>query len=107
MEFTFTQEVPPSRGRVSLKKDRAHEVIDACIDNANEWAKVPYVYLYPDAEGIEAKNLTTRARNLAGRIQRGELAPFNEYSCEATARGTDVYIRVVMTTRERRALEDF
>ena len=48
-----------------------------------------------------------RARSLAGRIQRGDLAPFNEYNTEARARDTDVYIRVVMTTRERRALEDF
>ena len=107
MEFTFIHEVPPARGRVALNQNRANEVIDACIDNANEWAKVPYVYLYPDAEGIEAKKLTTRARNLAGRIQRGDLAPFNEYNCEATARGTEVYIRVVLTARERRALEDF
>ena len=28
MEFTFTQEVPPSRGRVALNQDRAGEVID-------------------------------------------------------------------------------
>ena len=107
MEFTFTSEVPPTRGRVTIDHNRANEVIDACIDNANEWAKVPYVYLYPDAEGIDTKKLIGRARNTAARIQRGELAPFNEYNCEARARGTDIYIRVVMSARERRALEDF
>lgn len=68
MEFTFTSEVPPSRGRVSLDHDHAIEVIDACIDNANEWAKVPCVYLYPDAEGSEKNKLTQRPRSLAGRI---------------------------------------
>ena len=107
MEFTFTSEVPPTRGRVPLDHTRAEEVIEACIDNPNEWAQVPYVYLYPDAEGIEAKKLAGRARSLAGRIQRGDLAPFNEYNTEARARDTDVYIRVVLTARERRALEDF
>lgn len=107
MEFTFTSEVPPTRGRVTIDHNRANEVIDACIENANEWAKVPYVYLYPDAEGIDTKKLTGRGRNAAARIQRGELTPFNEYNCEARARGTDIYIRVVMSTRERRALEDF
>lgn len=106
MEFTFTSEVPPARGRVTIDHNRANEVIDACIDNANEWAKVPYVYLYPDTEGTEAKKLIWRARNTAARIQCGDLAPFNEYNTEAKARGTDVYIRVVMTARERRALED-
>ena len=107
MEFTFIHEVPPARGRVALNQNRAEEVIEACIDNPNEWAQVPYVYLYPDAEGIEAKKLAGRARSLAGRIQRGDLAPFNEYNTEARARDTDVYIRVVLTARERRALEDF
>lgn len=107
MEFTFTKDVPPTRGRVSLDHDRANEVIDACIANANEWAQVPYVYPYPDAEGTEAKKLVGRCRSLAGRIQRGNLAPFNEYNTEARARDTDVYIRVVMTARDRRALEDF
>ncbi|WP_288751346.1 hypothetical protein [uncultured Corynebacterium sp.] len=106
MEFTFTSEVPSPRGRNPLDHSRAEEVIDACLNNANEWAKVPYVYLYPDAEGVEAKKLATRARNLAGRTQRGDLAPFNEYNTEAKARDTDVYIRVVMSARERRALED-
>ena len=107
MEFTFTSEVPPSEGRVYLDQDNATNVIDACIENANEWARVPYVYLYPDAEGVDRKKLIIRARNVAGRIQRGELDPFNEYHCEARARATDIYIRIVMTARERRALEDF
>lgn len=107
MEFTFTSEVPPTRGRVTLDQDRAAEVIDACIDNPNEWARVPCVYLYPDAAGSEKKKLTQRARSLAGRIQRGDLAPFNEYNTEAKARDTDIYVRVVLTAQERRALEDF
>lgn len=107
MDFNFTSEVPPTRGRTFMDQARAEEVLDACLGNPGEWAQVPYTYLYPDAEGTDPKKLTVRCRNVAGRIQRGELAPFNEYNTEAKARGTDVYIRVAMTARELRALGEF
>lgn len=84
MEFTFTSEVPPTRGRVTIDHNRANEAIDACIDNANEWAKVPYVYLYPDAEGIDTKKLTGRARNAAAR--RASSAASSPRSTSTTAR---------------------
>lgn len=105
--FEFTKSVPPVPGRSAIDKARANEVIDACLDNPSEWAQVPYIYLYPDAEGTEEKKLLVRCRNVAGRIQRGELAPFNEYNTEAKASGTDLYIRILLSARDRRALEDF
>lgn len=107
MNFNFTSEVPPTRGRNFIDQTRAEEVLDACLGNPGEWAQVPYTYLYPDAEGVDPKKLAVRCRNVIGRIQHGELAPFNEYNTEAKARGLDVYIRVAMTARERRALEGF
>ena len=107
MEFIFTKNLPPSEGRNYINSAHAQEVVDACLDNAGEWAQVPYTYLYPDAEGLEKKKLIGRCQNVAGRIQRGELAPFNEYNTEAKARGADLYIRILLSARDRRALEDF
>lgn len=107
MEFTFTKTVPPTTGRSSLDRAHADEVIDACISNPGQWARVPYAYLYPAADGIEPKKLATRCRSTAGRIQRGEMHPFNEYNTEAKARGENLYIRINMTERQRRQLEDF
>lgn len=106
MDFNFTSEVPSTRGRTYIDVEHAEEVLDACLGNPGEWAQVPYTYLHPDAEGVDPKKLAVRCRNVAGRIQHGELAPFNEYNTEAKARGLDVYIRIAMTSRELRALEE-
>lgn len=107
MEFTFTKNVPASTGRSYLDQAHAQDVIDACLSNPGQWARVPYTYLYPATEGTERKKLATRSRSAAGRIQRGKMFPFNEYDTEAKARGEDIYIRINMTARERRQLDDF
>lgn len=107
MTFTFHKNVPITNGRAYVDRPRAQDLIDECIDNANEWAQVPITYLFPALEGADEMKLKTKARNLANRIQRGTVAPFNEYPCEAKSRGTDVYIRVVMSIRDRRKLEEF
>ena len=104
--FTFTDNVPPATGRSTIDPRRAEEVADACIDNPGEWARVPITYLYPDIEGADEKKLVTKCRNLAGNITTDKIAPFNQYKTEARARGTDIYIRIVLTQRQRRELTE-
>lgn len=101
MTFTFHKNVPATPGRAYIDKTRAQHVIDECIDNPNQWAQVPITYFFPDLEGAEEKKLKMKSRNLAGRIQKRNVAPFNEYQCEAKSRGTDIYLRVLISKRHR------
>lgn len=107
MEFTFTNTVPPKQGRTSINHPNAEELVNACIDNPGKWAKVPITYLYPDVEGAERTKLRNRAGNLANRINNRSQSPFGAYDTEAKSRGTDIYIRINMTQRRRRQLNDF
>ena len=105
MDFTFTATVPATTGRSHLDYDRAENLINALIDNPGQWAQVPITYLYPDLEGAEHKRVLGKTRNTASAISKGRLQPFCEYRCEARSRDTDLYIRINLTLRERRALE--
>lgn len=100
MDFVFVDELPPIQGRTTIDNDRAEELIDEMLANPGRWAKVPYVWLYPDAEGQAEKKIIGRARNLSNRIHRGEIRPFSDYPCESRARKTDCYIRVSATKRQ-------
>lgn len=104
--FEFTDTVPAAEGRTYLDHDHANEIIDALVDNPNQWARIPITYLYPDLDGADEKKLKMKALSLAGRIQspRQNMAPFSDYNTEAKSRGTDVYIRVVMSARQMREL---
>lgn len=100
--FNFVDEVPPTQGRSYIDPDRAQKTIDALADYPNKWAQIPVTYLYPDLEGSTEAKLKTKARSVAGRLQRGDLKPFSEYRIEGKSRGTDLYMRLVMTKREMR-----
>ncbi len=107
MDFTFTNTVPPKSGRNTIDHANAEELVNACIDNPGKWAQVPITYLYPEVEGAERTKLRSRAGNLANRINSGAQSPFDAYDTEAKSRGTDIYIRINMTQRRRRQLDDF
>ncbi|MCG7239600.1 hypothetical protein [Corynebacterium minutissimum] len=100
--FEFFDSVPPVRGRSYIDSDRAQDTIDALVEFPNRWACVPVTFLYPDLEGTPEQKLKSRARSLAGRLQRRDLKPFNDYRIEAKSRDTNVYMRVVMSRREMR-----
>lgn len=100
--FRFVDTVPPVRGRTYIDSARAQDTIDALVEFPNRWACVPITFLYPDLEGTSDQKLKSRARALAGRLQRGDLKPFNEYRIEAKSRDTNVYMRAVMSRREMR-----
>lgn len=100
--FQFVDRVPPEAGRTKLDEERATIILEALLDNPNQWARVPIVYLYPDIEGAKVDKLKAKARSVAGRLQRADLKPFNEYRCEAKSREDAIYMRIVMTARELR-----
>lgn len=100
--FEFFDSVPPVRGRAYIDSDRAQDTIDALVEFPNRWACVPVTFLYPDLEGVSEQQLKSRARSLAGRLQRRDIKPFDVYRIEAKSRGTNAYMRVVMSRREMR-----
>lgn len=101
----FTDTVPPVAGRTTIDKTKADELLDALIDNPNKWAEIPITWLVPDLNGAEEKRLKSKTRNLANRINnRADIAPFNEYDCEAKARETTLYIRVRISERQLKDL---
>lgn len=100
MQFKFVSDVPPRGGTFNkMDMDFAQEVIEALLDNPNEWAQIPYLLFYPTAQGTEVRKLTMRARNFSERIRKGA-EPFNDYVFECTTRGTDMYIRVLVNERD-------
>lgn len=103
--FTFTDTVPPVEGRTSIDTDRAQEVVDACIDNPNQWARIPIDFLYPELTGSDEKKLVTKSRSLAAQIRKGTAKVFSDYKCEAQSRGPALYIRIVLTARELKELD--
>ena len=103
--FTFVNTIPGARGHAEINKHHCRVLLEACIDNPNQWAEVPITYLYPDATGYETKQLVSRCRNIASRINnRLDLPPFNEYACEAHSRGTTLYVRVRINKRDLKNL---
>ncbi|ARM68404.1 hypothetical protein [Corynebacterium phage IME1320_01] len=101
-DFEFVDTVPPVQGRTYIDDDRAQETIDALVEFPNRWACVPITFLYPDLEGASTQRLKAKARTTAARIQREDLKPFNDYRIEAKSRGTNVYLRIVMSRRGMR-----
>lgn len=100
MGFVFVDKLPSKQGRTTNDNERAEELIDEMLANPGKWAKVPYEWLYPNAEGLTEKKLIERARNLSNRIHRREIRPFSDYPCECCTRKTDFYIRINATKRQ-------
>lgn len=97
-------EVSPNDYLHTLHHSR-HPVDGMCHTQRN--ALIPITYLYPEVEGAERTKLRSRASNLANRINSGTQSPFDAYDAEAKSRGTDIYIRINITQRRRRQLDDF
>lgn len=95
--FNFTADVPPAVGQTPMDEERCDELIAALIERPGQWAEVPYTWLAPSAEGLPESNVKQRASGIAYRIRKGTLKPFDEYPCEATARGATLYVRVAAT----------
>lgn len=95
----------PSRANDPTKMDTdfAEKLIDALIDNPNEWAQIAYTDLYPDSAGDPEEKVIRRVRNLTQRIRKG-VRPFHEYQFEATSRGLDIFVRVLVDERHLRGV---
>ena len=102
--ITFT-DTPPSHARTSINLEHAQELIDACIDNYDQWACVPIDWLYPDYAGKTEGKKANKAKYAAGNIAQGRGRPFDQYTFDAKARGTNLYLKIRMSQRELRNLE--
>lgn len=102
--ITFTDHLPAPAGHSTLNRQRAQELLDACIDNPNQWAKVPITWLYEDLEGAPADKVKRRCRDFTGRVKTGHIAIFKPYNVDAATRGANAYVRINISKRELKDL---